>query len=179
MSIEVCPQLCVVSAKLEINEHYTELDSHADMCVVGRNAKITHTHEQKVLVSGYDKTLGKKEYNVVSRELAYEDPQTGKSIILKIHQAIYIPTMRHNLLLPIQLMTNGVQLDAKPKFLHPTPLKKLHLLTAPFLGTGHGVDPLIIHFSLSGIVSYFPTRTPTEQEFNNALRVELTAIQLE
>ena len=87
MSIDIWPRLCATSAKIGINEHYTELDSHADMCVLGRNAKITHVHEQKVSVSGYDKTLGEKEYSVVSGELAYSNPQSGQPIVLR--QSIY------------------------------------------------------------------------------------------
>ena len=91
------------------------------MCVLGCNPKITHTNEQKVLVSGYDKTLGERRYDVVSRELDYDDPHSGQPIILEIHQAIHIPTISHNLLSPMQLMTNNVHLDSKPKFLHTNP----------------------------------------------------------
>ena len=162
MSIDIRPQLCSTSAKIGPGEHYTELDSHADMCVLGRNAKITHTHDQEVLVSGYDKTMGERRYKVVSGELSYDDLHSGQPVVLEIHQAIHIPTISHNLLLPMQLMTNNVLLDSKPKFLHTNPTNESHSLTAPFIGAGHGPNPLTIHFSLSGIVSYFPTWTPTE-----------------
>ena len=97
MSVDIRPQLCLTSAKIGPSKHYTELDSHADMCVLGHNAKITHTHEQEVLVSGYDKTMGKWQYNMVSRELAYNDPHSGQPFILEIHQAIHVPTISHAL----------------------------------------------------------------------------------
>ena len=36
----------------------TELDSHADTCVVGRNALIIHDYERTVSVNGFTKSLG-------------------------------------------------------------------------------------------------------------------------
>ena len=126
MSIDIQLRLCATSAKIRINEHYTELDSHADMCVLRQNAKVTHVHKQKVSVSGYDKTLGEKEYSVVSGKLAYNNPQSGQPIVLEIHQAIHIPSIGHNLLSPMQLMVNRVKMDAKPKFLHDNPTNKSH-----------------------------------------------------
>jgi hypothetical protein len=52
-------------------EHPTDLDSHADTCVVGKNALIAHQLDKKVNVTGFDPTQGKvKDLNLVSAALA-------------------------------------------------------------------------------------------------------------
>jgi hypothetical protein len=38
----------------QFNSLRVELDSHADTCVVGRNALIIHEHPNVVMVSGFD-----------------------------------------------------------------------------------------------------------------------------
>ena len=114
-SVEVCLCLNIATAKIGANEHYTELDSHADMCVLGRNAKITHKYKNKVSVTGYDKTMGERQYNIVSGKIAYDNPMTGQPTIVEVNQAIYIPTMSHNLLSPMQLLLNGVKINTKAK----------------------------------------------------------------
>jgi hypothetical protein len=40
-------------------EHPTDLGSHADTCVVGKNALIVHILNKKVSVTGFDPSLGK------------------------------------------------------------------------------------------------------------------------
>ena len=177
--MDVCPRLNIALAKVGSNEHYTELDLHADMCLLGHNTKITHKHDSKVSVTGYDKTLGKKQYNIVSGKVAYNDPTIDQAIVIKIHQAIYIPAMSHNLLSPMQLMLNGTKIDTKPKFLHVAPTESSHAIVAPFIDAGNGSDPCTIHLSLSGIVSYFPSRYPSNEECIEAPQIKLMSEQPE
>ena len=51
-----------------------ELDSHADTCVLGRDALIMLDYQQPVHVVGYDESLGTKTYATVSGVVAYDDP---------------------------------------------------------------------------------------------------------
>ena len=68
-----------VSYKLESDYKTTlELDSHADTCVLGRDALIILDYQQPVSIVGYDKSLGSKTYQTVSGVVAYDDPQTGR-----------------------------------------------------------------------------------------------------
>ncbi len=85
-----------------IGETTLELDSHADMCVLGRDALIFLDYERPIVVKGYDPSLGTKIYATVSRGLAYDDPMTGKVYHLVINQAIHIPHLDHHLLCPMQ-----------------------------------------------------------------------------
>jgi hypothetical protein len=48
------------------NEVQTELDSHADTCVLGKNTLIIVNHEHLVSVSGYDKSMSPVEHKTVS-----------------------------------------------------------------------------------------------------------------
>ena len=93
--------------QLSPSEHSArmELDSHADMCCVGKNAHILHTWSNKnVHVTPFLRNLGVVESApIVSALIAYDDPSSGAPILLVINQAMYFDTLEHNLLYPMQL----------------------------------------------------------------------------
>ena len=141
--------------------------------MVGRNSLIIQDFNRPVDVTGYDPTLGvKRSLRTVSAALAYDDPGDGHTVILVIHQAIHVPTMQHNLITPMQLRMNDVQVREIPRFLTDHSDEDSHSIVIPDIEDG---PPYKIPLSLHGIVSYFPTRRPTIQEFNGSLdRYELT-----
>lgn len=152
------------------DEHRTELDSHADTCVVGKHCLITHTYDKKVNVSGYDPTLGSMNgMSIVSAALAYDDPTCGETIVLRVHQAVHIPSMGNNLLCPMQMRMNDVIVDDCPKFLHHQPADTTHSITVM-----NRDDKQVIPLSIRGVTSYFPTRTPTALENDNCQSYDLT-----
>ena len=153
-------------------ESTTDLDSHADTCVVGKNALIILDFETPVRVTGYDK-LKAKSYRTVSAALAYDDPKMGEVHILEVHQAIEIPHLHHNLLCLMQLRVNDVEVNERPKFLTRYPTDSSHVIIIP----SEGCDVrLTIPLSLKGVTSYFPTRKPTREEYKRAsTRFELTS----
>ncbi len=57
-----------------IHETTLELDSHADTCVLGRDALIILDYNRPVSVVGYDESLGSKTYQTVSGVVTYDDP---------------------------------------------------------------------------------------------------------
>ena len=65
-----------VSYKINDQTYETtlELDSHADTCVLGRDALIILDHLRPVHVVGYDESHGTKTYATVSGVVAYDDP---------------------------------------------------------------------------------------------------------
>ena len=81
--------------KTDEAEYRTELDSHADTCVVGANVLVTHDYERPVTVTGYDASQGNKRYRTVSAAIAYDDPILGRPVIVHIHQATHIPHLQH------------------------------------------------------------------------------------
>jgi hypothetical protein len=149
----------------EFDTSRTEMDNHADTCVVGQECLVFHDFDRPVNVAGFDTSLGTvKNRSVVSAAVAYDDPTTGEVIMLVVHQAIYIPTMDHNLLCPMQIRMNDHLVDECPKFLHPRPNDDTHAIK--FSDTSE--DPgYRIPLQLFGVTSYFPTRKPTQEEWDN------------
>ena len=111
-----------------------------------------------------------KNMKTVSGALAYDDQVTRKIIILVVHQAIHIPTMESNLLCPMQVQMNDVKVDKTPKFLTENPTDIMHAISGK---DGDGIQ-VTIPLSLRGVTSYFPTRKPTEEEFNSCPRFDLS-----
>jgi len=95
-----------------------ELDSHADTCVVGTNtALIIADYERLVHVRGYSPKVGEAtECNTVSIVLQYKC-DNGDKYMLIINQAICIPDMEVNLICPMQLRYNDIEVNDLPKFM--------------------------------------------------------------
>ena len=61
-------------------EHISELDTHANTCVLGRHAFILERHDQVLNVSGYDPTKGTaNDLEVVNAEITIDNVNTRKS----------------------------------------------------------------------------------------------------
>jgi len=88
------------------------------------DALIILDYQQPVNVVGYDKSLSTKTYATVSVVVAYDDPRTGRTLHLVIHQAIHIPHLDHHLLCHLQCRVNDVIVNDLPSFWHRTPLTK-------------------------------------------------------
>ena len=147
----------------------SELDSHADTCVVGEHAFILYDHNQPVRVTGYDKGKVSKPYSTVTAALGYTDEYTGDVSILIIHQAIHIPQMKHNLLCPMQMRLNDVEVNDVPKFMVNRPTEKTHAIVA-----SDGAGEVIIPLKLKGVTSYFNSWKPTQADVDNHTTFDLT-----
>ena len=88
-------------------------------------------HGKAVNIVGYDTSKGKlaKNMKTVSGALAYDNPTTGTTVIIVVHQAICVPTMDCNLICPMQVMMNDVELDDKPKFLTEDPTDESYAIS--------------------------------------------------
>ena len=94
---------------------------------------------------------------IVTAAVTYDDPKTGQPVLLVIHQAIYVAGLKHNLLSPMQLRHSGIIVNERPKHCTPVPEREDHAIVIPD-------GKYMITLDLYGITSYFPTRTPTDQE---------------
>ena len=153
-------------------ETNTELDSHAEQSLVGRNALIVHDYDRPINIVGYDPDGPvRKSLKTVSAALAYTLPETGETVILVIHQAVHHPTLDHHLLSPMQMRLNDVIVNDCPKFLTENPSATDHAIVV----TGDtSDDKLVIPLSLKGVTSVFPTRKPSIQEFEACPHYDLT-----
>jgi hypothetical protein len=107
----------------------------------------------------------------VSAEMGYTIPQSGKTVLLIVHQSILSPTLKHNLLSTMQTRLYDVMVNETPKFQSLNPTNLSHSISV----IGDNVDDvLIIPLELHGVVSCFPSFKPTQLEFETCDRFELT-----
>ena len=163
-----------LSYGVEDEDTRTELDSHAEACVVGKHALIFHDFDRPVNVTTYDpKGPTAKSMRTVSAALAYDDPETGETLILIVHQAISIPHMEHNLMSTFQLRLNDVIVNDVPKILTDTPKVDDHCLIVP-PPSDEDYDPHLIPLGLHRVNSMFLSRKPSQAEFDSCRKFELT-----
>ena len=137
----------------------TELDSHANMPVAGCGTTLISTTGRHATVTPFSGTLPSMDkVEIVDVAMAFDDPITTRTSILIMRNALYIPSMGHNLIPPFILREAGLYVDETPKF----------QLAGKASIDNHCIhDPesnLRIHLQLHGIFSYFNTRPLTVDE---------------
>ncbi len=95
---------------------------------------------------------------IVDVAMAFDDPITTRTFILVMRNALYIPSMGHNLIPPFIMREASLYVDETPKFqLADRASIDNHCVYDPESG-------LRIHLQLNGIFSYFSTRPLTVDE---------------
>ena len=135
----------------------TELDSHANMPCVGRNANIISRTGEFVPVNPFSPEIDAVNLEIVHAAVKYECPYTGKPYFLVIRNALHVKSMEHNLIPPFIMREAGVEVNDTPKIQCDGPSATDHSIY--FKETDFR-----IMMQLRGIFSYFPTSRPTEEE---------------
>jgi hypothetical protein len=158
-----------VSATQSHDEPRSELDSHADTCCVGDNALILYYHNRTVSVAPFMDSFGTaNDIPIVTAAIAYDDSILAQTFILVIHQALYFgDQLFHNLISPFQCRLNEVTVNERARILSHRPTNNDHCIIFDH-------DQVKIPLRLNGIVSYFPSRRPTLDEYHTCGRLELT-----
>ena len=113
-------------------------------------------------------TITKMEWGKHPDFFAYDNPTSGKTVIIVIHQAIHVPMMECDLICPMQVRMNDVKLDDEPKFLTDDPTNESHAISSE-----DDIGTLIsITLELKVVTSYSLTRKPTMHEFDKCPRIE-------
>ena len=143
-------------------------DSHADTCCLGKSWKILRYHGITVDVAGFSDALESlQNVDIVTGYTAYDDPSSGKTYILHIAQALWLgPDHDESLLCPNQLRANGFQIDDIP--LCYSGGKSLNGIYDP-------ETRVTFPFSVKGVISYLPIRTPPEFEYLSCDKIWLTS----
>ena len=89
----------------------TELDSHANIPVTGRNAYILSKIGETVDVAPFMPDYKAISVELVDAALKYECPYSGKVKILIIRRGLYVPSMTNNLLPPCMLREAGIHIN--------------------------------------------------------------------
>lgn len=108
-------------------ESRTELDTHANMPVVGRHALIIDDLDEEVSVSPFTPDYPAMKAKMVDAAVKYECPYTGVSYILIIRNAIYVPSMSNNLIPPFIMRECGITVNDVPKILYNYLMKVIML----------------------------------------------------
>ena len=135
----------------------TELDSHANMPVVGRNSFLISDTGRIADVSAFSPDIASMKIPIVDAAIRYDCPYDGKTYILVIRNALHVPSMTNNLIPPSMMREAGVVVKDTPKIQLDDPTVEDHSIY--FHETNFRI-PL----QLWGIFSYFPTIRPTSQD---------------
>jgi hypothetical protein len=144
----------------------TELDSHADTCVAGSNmAPLWYTDH---CVSG-SQFIGEykplEDIPIAIVATAWDNPKDGSTVILVLNEMLYFGSrMSYSLICPNQLRHNGIIVDDVPKAFDPTSTQSIVI-----------PDALTLPLKMRGVLSYLPTRKPTDKELQECVRYELTS----
>ena len=137
-------------AQVEEHEFWSEMDSHADTCVVSpKTSLIVNDFGRPVRVHGYDESVSEKAHcRTVSGVVAYNDPTSGETYMLVVHQAIAIPAIKVNLLSPMQIRDNDLHVNEEPKHMALNPTEDHHCIWIEVDGND---EPLVIPFLIQGV----------------------------
>jgi hypothetical protein len=100
---------------------------------VGDNETVLYEcPDSTVVVGPFLDSLGcVKSAQIVTAAVAYDDPSTGRSILMVIHQAILIKGLEHNILCPMQLRHSGITVNECPKHCVTIPARDDHAIIIP------------------------------------------------
>ena len=148
-------------------ESTTQLDSHANMVVVGQQATVFGQSGKSADVRPFSSECSKLEsVPIVDAAVAYDCPYSMKTYLLSIRNALYVPSMSHNLIPPFILREAGLIVNDVPR-IH-TKVEELtnetHCIVAR--ESEVGID-LKIPLKLDGIFSCFNTRKLTSEEIED------------
>ena len=159
-----------VTKKVDENEGRTELDSHANMCVLGRQCYIISHSGKSVNVGAFTESAGGlNEVPIVDAMLAYDCKRTNQVYLLVLRNVLYIESMTDNLIPPFILREAGIIVNKKAK-IHCKPgtaTEEDHTIQEKETG-------LFITMHLQSIFSYFPTRKPDEEDIEDGVVVFIT-----
>jgi hypothetical protein len=131
-------------------ENRSDLDSHADFCVCGKEVKLFNYFDHEVTVTGWDPEGETQSLRIVSAALGYTIPQSGKNVLLIVHQSILSPTLNHNLLSTMKLRLHDVIVNETLKFQYLNPTNLSHSISV----RGDNVyEVFVIPLELHGVVS--------------------------
>jgi hypothetical protein len=146
----------------------TELDSHANMIVLGKYAFIFESTNRSCTVTPFSTELGVAEnVPIVDGAIAYDDEYSGQTYILLMRNALYIPSMDINLIPPFIMRAGGVFVNDIPKIHCTNPTSSDHSISF------HN-SPLRIPLHLHGTFSCFKHRIPTSEELHGCDKIFIT-----
>ena len=147
---------------MEVLDSRTELDSHANMVVFGRNSIVIAESGRYAEVNPFTPDLDSlKRVPIVDAAIAYDCPYSLKTYILVARNVLHVPTMEHNLVPPFIMREAGLEVNEIPKIHDRDPTVETHSIYIDEIS-------LRIPLQLWGIFSYFTSRKPQLSEIETS-----------
>ena len=156
---------CGTTEMSEFSESRTELDSHANMCVVGKNSFPLTKPTRYASVNAFSPSIEKlTQVPIIDAAIIYECPFSMKRYVLVMQNALLVKAMDHNLIPPFVMREAGLFVNETAKIHSKDPTIDDHCIRCD-------EHNLRIPLALWGIFSYFPSRAPTNEEVNDDLPI--------
>ena len=108
-----------------------ELDSHANMPVVGNDVYIISDTGRIAEVNPFTPDYAPMQIPIVDAAVRYDCPYDGQPHIFVIRNALHVPTMSNNLMPPFSMRETGVRVNDTPKIHTANPTKEDHSIYFP------------------------------------------------
>ena len=113
-------------------EARTDLDSHANMCVIGRYSVIVSNSGRHAEVNAFSPTIESlHKVPIVDAAIAYDCPYSMKTYILIARNALYVESMDNNLVPPFIMRESGLEVNEVPKIHASEPSVENHSIYCP------------------------------------------------
>ena len=146
----------------------SELDSHANMIVMGSECFVFEWSGQTCQVNPFAKSIGSlSNVPIVDAAIAYDCPYSHQTYILLCRNSLYIPEMRENLLPPFILRESGATVNDTAKIHCDDPGVDDHCISFQH-------SALTIPLQLHGTFSFFHSRKPTKDELVSCDKIFIT-----
>ena len=167
--VRLAPLICATEDATSVCKiPRTELDSHANMVVVGRHCTVFDTTGKTCTVNAFSKSAGHMEdVPIVDAVIAYDCPFQSKTFLLLMRNALYIPELEVNLLPPFIVREADIPIDECPKSQAAHPTVDNHSMYLPS-------QDLRIPIQLRHTFSYFESRKPTNDELSQCDKIFIT-----
>jgi hypothetical protein len=156
----MCSDTCINMNSTSDNNYTSrlELDSHANMPVVGCEALVINDLGISVDVCPFSPDYPSMKVKLVDAVLQYDCPLSGKVYMLLVRNAIHVPAMKNSLIPPFILRLAGITVNDVPKIQVKDPTVHNHVILFP-------ETKFFIPLKLFGIFSSLPTSKPSVAGF--------------
>ena len=140
----------------------SDLDSHANMIVLGKHCFIISYSGKYIDVNAFADAVGSlAQVPIVDAAISYDCPYSHRSWLLIVRNVLYVESMNTNLIPPFILREAGLIVNDKPKIHCENPDVNDHTIQ-------HTETGLFIKLNLDGVFSYFTSRKPTHFDMLNS-----------
>ena len=162
MTDEIWPYIATASASSRSDDELvirTELHTHANMAVVGKNAYILSDTGTTAEVNSFTLDHAPMTIKIVDAAVQYDCPYDRTTYILVIRNMLHSESMPNNIIPPFMVRESGIVINGTLKIQVDYPSVEDHSIDFP-------EEKFRIPLSLWGLFSYFQTSKPSVETLN-------------